>query len=121
MLIFRFKNRVEDVINVVAFCKQYQGSLQMDTSNIVLFGHSMAGWVCLKAIQQMPSIADTLGKYFVLNGSLKDRFEPVIQRDEHFNLEKNIDALKRQPHHAFSNKRVSLINMVLAFLNRKAV
>ncbi len=37
---FSFKNCVEDVINVVSFCKKYQDSLQIDTSNIVLFGHS---------------------------------------------------------------------------------
>lgn len=177
---FSFKNCVEDVINVVSFCKKYQDSLQIDTSNIVLFGHSMAGWVCLKAIQQLPTIkkafilsawdiynqykrqltgaelnafnmnADTLGKYFVLNGSLKDRFQPVLERDEYFNLEKNIDPLKEkqiimldehernkkiaeaiqnlnppffkyyvwQTDHVFTNKRVSLMNMVLSFLDR---
>ena len=32
--------------------------------------------------------ADTLGKYFVINGSLKDRFQPPLERDEYFNLEK---------------------------------
>jgi pimeloyl-ACP methyl ester carboxylesterase len=177
---FSFRNCVEDVMNVVSFCKKYQDSLQIDTSNIVLFGHSMAGWVCLKAIQQLPSIkkafilsawdiynqykrqlkgaelnafnmnADTLGRYFVLNGSLKDRFQPVLERDEYFNLEKNIDPLKDkqiimldehernkkiaeaiqnlnppyfkyyvwQTDHVFTNKRVSLMNMVLLFLDR---
>ena len=177
---FSFKNCVEDVINVVSFCNKYQDSLQIDTSNIVLFGHSMAGWVCLKAIQQLPAIkkafilsawdiynqykrqltgaelnafnmnADSLGKYFVLNGSLKDRFQPVLERDEYFNLEKNIDPLKEkqiimldehernkkiaeaiqnlnppyfkyyvwQTDHVFTNKRVSLINLVLSFLDR---
>ena len=177
---FSFKNCVEDVVNVVSFCKKYQDSLQIDTSNIVLFGHSMAGWVGLKAIQQLPSIkkafilsawdiynqykrqltgdelaafnanADTLGKYFVLNGSLKDRFQPVIEKEEYFNLEKNIYPIKEkqiimldehernrriaeaienlnpvffkyyvwQTDHVFSNKRVSLINMVLSFLDR---
>lgn len=177
---FSFKNCVEDVTNVVAFCKKYRDSLQIDTSNIVLFGHSMAGWISLKAIQQLPEIKkafilsawdihnqykrqltgselnafnanpDTLGKYFVLNGSLKDRFQPVIERDEYLNLEKNIDALREKqiimldehdrnkkiaeaiqklnpPYfkyyiwdtdHSFTNKRVSLINMVLSFLDR---
>ncbi len=177
---FSFKNCVEDVTNVVAFCKKYRDSLQIDTSNIVLFGHSMAGWVSLKAMQQLPEIkkafilsawdihnqykrqltgselnafnmnADTMGKYFVLNGSLKDRFQPVIERDEYFNLEKNIDALSEKqiimldehdrnkkiaeaiqnlnpPYfkyfiwdtdHSFTNKRVSLINMFLSFLDR---
>ena len=177
---FSFKNCVEDVVNVVSFCKKYQDSFQIDTSNIVLFGHSMAGWVCLKAIQQLPTVkkafilsawdiynqykrqlsgpelnafnvnADTLGKYFVLNGSLKDRFQPVIDRDDYFNLERNIDPLKEkqiimldehernkkiadaiqhlnppffkyyiwQTDHAFTNKRISLINMVLSLLDR---
>jgi len=177
---FSFKNCVEDVINVVAFCKKYSDSLQVDTSNIVLFGHSMAGWICLKAIQRMPTIkkafvlsawdiynqykrqltgaelsafnrnADTLGKYFVLNGSLKDRFQPLLERDEYFNLEKNIDGLKGkqiimldehernkkiaeairsltpvyfeydiwQTDHSFTNKRISLINKVLWFLDK---
>ena len=177
---FSFKNCVEDVVNVVAFCKKYQDSLQIDTANMVLFGHSMGGWVGLKAIQQLPIIKkafilsawdvynqykrqlsgsdllafntnpDTLGKYFVLNGSLKNRFQPVIDRDEYFNLEKNIQPLKNkqiilldehernkkiadaiqnlhppffqysvwQTDHSFTNKRVSLINLLLTFLNR---
>ena len=53
---FSFKNCVEDVVNVVAFCKKYQDSLQIDTSNIVLFGHSMGGWVGLKVLQQLPGV-----------------------------------------------------------------
>src|SRR5438045_2531013 len=53
---FSFKNCVEDVVNVVGFCKKYQDSLQIDTSNIVLFGHSMGGWVCLKALQKLPDV-----------------------------------------------------------------
>ena len=177
---FSFKNCVEDVINVVSFCKKYQDSLQIDTSNIVLFGHSMAGWISIKAIQQLPGIKkvfllsiwdiynqykrqlkgaelnaynmnpDSVGQFFVLNGSLKDRFQPVIDRDEYFDLEKNIDSLKGkqiimldehdrnkkiaeaiqnlhpvyfkyyvwQTNHVFTNKRVSLMNMVLSFLDR---
>ncbi len=93
---------------------------------------------------------DTTGKYFVLNGSLNDRFQPVLERDEYFNLEKNIDSLKGkqiimldehernkkiaeaiqnlnppffkyyvwQTDHVFTDKRVSLMNMVLSFLDR---
>ncbi|MBA4196422.1 MAG: hypothetical protein C0459_02605 [Chitinophaga sp.] len=121
---FSFKNCVEDVVNVVAFCKKYSDSLKIDTNNISLFGHSMGGWVSLKAIQQISSIkkafilsawdifnqykrqltgeelnafnknSDTLGKYFVLHGSLKNRFQPVIERDEFFDLEKNLSALR---------------------------
>jgi len=109
---FSFKNCVEDVVNVVSFCKKYQDSLKIDTSNIVLFGHSMGGWVCLKALQQagikkgfalstwnigagfknvstekeMLRRANYAGSYFVLNTSLKDLFTPVIQDNAFFDL-----------------------------------
>src|ERR1700743_1590733 len=46
---FSFRNCVGDVVNVVAYCKKYQDSLRIDPSNIVLFGHRMGGWLCLKA------------------------------------------------------------------------
>ena len=177
---FSFKNCVEDVVNVVAFCKKYQDSLRIDTSNIVLFGHSMGAWVCLKALQELPTIKkgfalstwnigddyknvstekemlrlasdpNTGGKYFVLNTSLKDLYTPVIRNQTYFNLvndgkslaDKQIimidehqgnkeiaDKIKEtnksyfdyevwQTDHPFTNKRVSLINKVLAFLER---
>ena len=177
---FSFKNCVEDVVNVVSFCTKYQDSLKIDTSNIVLFGHSMGGWVCIKALQEIPTIKkgfalstwnigndyrnivtekemlrlakdpSTGGKYFVLNTSLKDLFNPVIQDQTYFNLlndgkslaDKQIlmidehlgnnqlaDKIKEtnksyfdysvwQTDHSFTNKRVSLINKVLAFLER---
>lgn len=177
---FSFKNCVEDVVNVVAFCKRYQDSLKIDTSNIILFGHSMGGWVCLKALQELPTIKkgfalstwnigneyknvstekemlrlandpNTGGKYFVLNTSLKDLYTPVIRNQAYFNLvndgkslaDKQIimidehqgnkqlaDKIKEtnksyfdynvwQTDHPFTNKRVSLINKVLAFLER---
>jgi pimeloyl-ACP methyl ester carboxylesterase len=113
---FSFKNCVEDVVNVVAFCNKYQDSLKIDTSNIVLFGHSMGGWVCLKALQELPTIKkgfvlstwdiakdfknvsnekemlsiandpNIAGKYFVLNASLKDLYTPVLQDKTYFNL-----------------------------------
>ena len=53
---FSFKNCVQDVVNVVNFCKKYQDSLQIDTANIALFGHSMGGWICLKALQELPTV-----------------------------------------------------------------
>ena len=177
---FSFKNCVEDVVNVVAFCNKYQDSLKIDTSNIVLFGHSMGGWVCLKALQELPTVKkgfalstwdiakdfknvsnekemlriatdpNIAGKYFVLNTSLKDLYAPVIQNQTYFNLlnegksladkqiimidehEKNqqlADKIKEsnqsyfdysvwQTDHSFTNKRVSLINKVLAFLEK---
>ena len=177
---FSFNNCVEDVVNVVAFCNKYQDSLKIDTSNIVLFGHSMGGWVCLKALQELPTVKkgfalstwdiakdfknvsnekemlriatdpNIAGKYFVLNTSLKDLYTPVIQNQTYFNLlnegksladkqiimidehEKNqqlADKIKEsnqsyfdysvwQTDHSFTNKRVSLINKVLAFLEK---
>ena len=177
---FSFKNSVEDVVNVVAYCNKYQDSLKIDTSNIVLFGHSMGGWVVFKALQKLPTIKKgfvlstwnigndyknvstekemlrlandpiTGGKYFVLNTSLKDLYTPVLQDQTYFNLlndakslankqiimidehEKNsqlaakmkesnksyFDYLVWQTDHVFTNKRASLINMVLAFLER---
>ncbi len=177
---FSFKNCVEDVINVVAFCNKYQDSLKIDASNIVLFGHSMGGWVCLKALQQLPTIKKGFAlstwnigedykkvlnqkemmqltsepnagsKYFVLNASLKEMFSPVIQDHNYFNLKNDGKALaskqiimldehsRNKPFadaikidntsyfnydvwdtdHPFSNKRISLINKVLSFLER---
>ena len=177
---FSFKNCVEDVVNVVAFCNKYQDSLKIDTSNLVLFGHSMGGWVCLKALQELPTIKkgfalsswnigddyknvstekemlslandpNTGGKYFVLNSSLKDLYTPVIRNQTYFNLvndgkslaDKQIimidehqrnnqlaDKIKEtnksyfdynvwQTDHSFTNKRASLINKVLDFLER---
>src|SRR6185369_16172367 len=53
---FSFENAVQDVVNVVAFCEKNQDKLQIDPSNIVLFGHSMGGWVCLKALQRLPTV-----------------------------------------------------------------
>ena len=175
---FSFKNCVEDVVNVVSFCNKYQDSLKIDTSNIVLFGHSMGGWVCLKALQELPTIKkgfalstwnigndyknvstekemlrlandpNTGGKYFVLNASLKDLYTPVLQDKTYFNLlndtkslsdkqiimidehEKNSQLAEKikesnksyfdysvwQTDHSFTNKRASLINKVLAFI-----
>lgn len=177
---FSFKNCVEDVVNVVAFCERYQDSLKIDTSNIVLFGHSMGGWVCLKALQELPTIKkgfvlstwnigndyknvstkkemlrlandpNTGGKYFVLKSSLKDLYTPVIRNQTYFNLvndakslaDKQIimidehqgnkqiaDKIKEtnksyfdyevwQTDHPFSNKRISLINKIITFLER---
>lgn len=174
---FSFNNCVEDVVNVVSFCKKYQDSLKIDTSNIVLFGHSMGGWICLKSLQRLPEIkkgfalsawnigedfknanseeeilklASEGGKYFVLNTSLKDLFTPILKDHAYYNLvndgkalaDKQIimldehrgnkqlaDAIKSANHssfvydvwqtdHSFTNKRVSLMNKLLEFLDR---
>lgn len=120
---FSFEHCVEDVVNVVKFCKKYSDSLKIDTSNIVLFGHSMGGWVCLKALQELPEIKkgfalstwdifgdvkrmqadkrimamvnnpDVAGQYFVLNASLHDIYAPVLKKPDYFNLANGLKAL----------------------------
>ncbi len=177
---FSFKSCVEDVVNVVSFCKKYNDSLRIDTSNIVLFGHSMGGWVCLKALSELAGIKkgfalstwdiyadykdvhtqqqlmekandpNTGGKYFVLNSTLREIYEPVMHDPAHYNLQNDTAALagkqivmldehngnkqlaetlKKSNHnyfdyevwetdHPFTNKRVSLINTVLMFLDK---
>ena len=174
---FSFANCVQDVASVVAFCKKYSDSLRIDTSNIVLFGHSMGGWVCLKALAQSPGIkkgfalstwdiygdfkdvkneqqmmerARQGGNYFVLNTPLKELFEPVISHPASYKIQIDTTALAGkqiimldehkgnnelaatisasnhnyfdyevwQTDHPFTNKRISLINKVLAFLDK---
>jgi len=177
---FSFRNCVADVLNVVSFCNQFQDSLRIDTSNIVIFGHSMGGWVCLKALQQLPQIKkgfalsawdisnqykrvlnekemlalannpDTSSKYFVLDATLKEIFDPVLKEPDYFDLARDgkglaekeiimLDESNRNQHiaealkstnksyfeyevwetdHSFTNKRVSLINKVLLFLDK---
>ena len=177
---FSFQNCVEDVVNVVSFCNKYQDSLNIDTSNIVLFGHSMGGWVCLKALGQLPQVKkgfalstwdilsdfknvhdekqmleaaknpDLDSGYFVLNSTLSEIFIPVIKEptyfdlaartsmlankqiimlDEHQGNKQIADAIRNSgasffdyqvwdTDHGFTNKRVSLMNKVLAFLDQ---
>jgi pimeloyl-ACP methyl ester carboxylesterase len=177
---FSFSNCVEDVVNAVKFCNKYQDSLKIDTSNMVLFGHSMGGWVCLQALAQLPQIKKGFalstwdiygnfkevkgeaqlaalvnnpnfsGKYFVLNTPPLEIFSAVIKEPAYFNLaplalklaSKQIimvdehpmnkplaDAFKNsnrsffdyqvwQTDHSFTNKRISLINKVITFLDK---
>jgi len=177
---FAFKNCVQDVVNVVGFCKKYADSLQIDTANIALFGHSMGGFVCLKALQELPEIKkgfalsawdiggdfkkvmtkkelddmmnspDVGVRYFVLNSSLREIFDPVLKDKDYFNLALGAKALANkeiimldenahnsvlaatlrsanqayfdyevwQTDHPFTNKRVALMNKLLAFLDR---
>ena len=177
---FSFTRCVEDVIHAVAFCKKYQDSLQVDTANIVLFGHSMGGWISLKALQRLPEIKkcfalsawdiypyykrvltqsqvaalengrDTAGTYFVLNASVKELFDPVFRDTVFYNLAHDGKALAQKQlvmldehnrnkmvadsirsantayfdyevwhtDHSFTNKRVSLIHAVIAFLDK---
>ena len=120
---FSFKNCVEDVGNVVAFCNKYQDSLKIDTSNIVLFGHSMGGWVCLKALEQLPQIKKGFAlstwniydelkniqsekqlielaknptifpKYFVLNSTTVDILLPAFKEISYYKLATNAKSL----------------------------
>jgi pimeloyl-ACP methyl ester carboxylesterase len=175
---FSFKNCVEDVVNVVGFCLKYRDSLQIDTSNIVLFGHSLGAWVCFKALQELPNVKkgfalstwDIYGAYknetsekeiiakvkadgdecFVLNTPIEKIFKPVIESPDYFNLTKDAKALAGKQivmldehtlnkkiadairienksffeyqvlktDHPFTNKRVSLMNKVIEFLDR---
>lgn len=175
---FSFKNCVQDVVNVVAFCKKNADKFHIDTSSMALFGHSMGGWVCLKALQRLPGIkkgfalstwdiygdlknvkteqqlqaaAKEAGKYFVLNTPTEQILKPVIDDPAYYNLQKDSVALSGKQvimldeyhgnkelagslqksnreyfdyevwdtDHPFSNKRISLINKVLAFLKMK--
>jgi len=60
---FSLKNCVEDVVNAVHYIEKEKKQFKVDTSNLVLFGHSMGGWVTLKSVQQLPEIK----KAFVLS------------------------------------------------------
>jgi pimeloyl-ACP methyl ester carboxylesterase len=111
---FSFRHCVEDVKNLVAWCKQNAARLQIDAGNIALFGHSMGGFVCLQALADNPEIkkgfalsawniyADAsnrskngkLGEmekeadnYFVLNKrSGRELFAPVLRDPAYHNL-----------------------------------
>ncbi|MEJ7674963.1 MAG: hypothetical protein WKF59_20250 [Chitinophagaceae bacterium] len=138
----------------------------------------MGGWVCLKALQKLPTVKKGFalstwniysdfknikteqqiikkvkeegGEIFVLNTPTKTIYESIIKAPDYFNLvndakklsDKQIIMLDEhannkeiaasikganksyfdyevwQTDHPFTNKRISLINMVLAFLDR---
>jgi dipeptidyl aminopeptidase/acylaminoacyl peptidase len=76
---FSFENAVEDVVNVVDYCEKNQEKLQIDPANIVLFGHSMGGWVLLKALQRLP----TVRKGFALSTwNIYSDFKDVMSQDQ---------------------------------------
>ncbi|MDP4252668.1 MAG: alpha/beta fold hydrolase [Bacteroidota bacterium] len=118
---FSFRHCVEDVSNVVAFCKQHADSLHIDTSRIALFGHSMGGWVCLQALRRLPELTKGFacstwdlmpgftkaaregqlekvekdrGQYFVLNQSGKALVEAVLQDTSYHDLSGHAAALR---------------------------
>jgi len=175
---YSFENCVEDVKNVVAYCNKYQDSLRIDTTNIALFGHSLGGFVCLKALEQLPQIKkgfalsaatfyqvlktipdektgieamkDTVKypNYVALNSTFSEIYLAAYRNKEYYNLATNAKALKGKQiimldehqknkdladtikasglkffdyqvwdtDHSFTNKRISLINLVLSFL-----
>lgn len=177
---FSFENSVQDVVNVVDFCVKNQDKFQIDPKNIVLFGHSMGGWVCLKALQKLPNVKKGFAlstwdiysdfkdvksreeltkmvkdpkagvEYIVLNTPVEDIFSAVLERPAAFDLRSDVQALSGKQivmldehgrnkdlaesirrsnkaffdyqvwktDHGFTNKRVSLMNMVLSFLKR---
>ena len=69
---FTFQNCIEDAVNIVNYFKVNAGSMNVDTSQIALFGHSMGGWVALKAATRLPFVK----KVFVL--STWDIYKDVI-------------------------------------------
>lgn len=176
---FSFKNCVEDVVNAVHYIEQQQNRLQVDVDNMVLFGHSMGGWVTLKSVQQLPEIKkafalstwDIAGTFkhikneaqltsnpiedfnnvFVLNTPYKLLFTPVIKEPSYYDLENDaiklaqkriilldehrqnehiVNAIKKvnvdavdyavwDTDHSFTNKRISLMNTVLDFVEKE--
>jgi uncharacterized protein len=175
---FSFENCVQDVVNAANYFIDNAKKFQVDTNNMVLFGHSMGGFVALKAIQQLPAVKKCFvlstwdifenyknlntkeeitahaksneGNYTVLNKSAEEIFSPLLENPSFFDLagdskslrekeivmldesEKNLlvaDAIKNdntayfkyeiwKTDHSFTNKRVSLMNEVLMFINK---
>ncbi len=126
---FSFRHCVEDVKNIVAYCKLNAAKMQIDPKNIALFGHSMGGFVCLKALSEIPEIkkgfalsawdiyGDVSGQspaqliktvkeaddYFVLHKkSGKALFAAVTQEADFHNLKNTAAAL--------SNKQVIMLD-----------
>ena len=110
---FSFRYCVEDVKNIIAWCKQNAVKMQIDTARIALFGHSMGAFVCLQALAENPEIKKGFAvsawdiylnvltanpkklaemekeadDYFVLNKpSGKALFAPVLKEPAFFNL-----------------------------------
>ncbi|MEZ0541934.1 alpha/beta hydrolase family protein [Fibrella arboris] len=53
---FTFQNCIDDAVNIATHVKLNARLLHVDTSRLVLFGHSMGGWVALKAAARLPFI-----------------------------------------------------------------
>ena len=176
---YSFENCVEDVKAVVDYCNKNQDSLKIDTTKIVLFGHSLGGFVCLKVLEQIPQIKkgfalsaaplyqdmesipdektliEALNKFSPTNNVtinttnqqmflaayknltyynlkadtklLKDK--QIIMLDEHNENKSLAEAIKASgikyfdyhvwnTDHGFTNKRVSLMNLLISFLDK---
>lgn len=175
--VFSFRHCVEDVKNVVAYCKANAVKFHIDTNRIALFGHSMGGFVCLQSIKEIPGVqkgfalstwdiyrqishANTNGlaarekeadDYFVLNkpsGKVlfaavmqdpgehdirahieKFAHKQIVMLDEHAGNQTLAASIRNagpdyfsyevwKTDHPFTNKRISLINKVLLFLDK---
>jgi len=53
---FTFRHCVEDAKNIYDYLRANAAKFQVDPNHIALFGHSMGGFVCLKALQEIPGI-----------------------------------------------------------------
>jgi len=112
---FSFKHCIEDVVNAVHYIEKEKVKLNVDIDNIILFGHSMGGWVTLKSVQRLPEIKkvfalstwdiastfkniqneselvahplDDFNNVFVLNTPYKNLFTPVIKDRSFYNIE----------------------------------
>lgn len=120
---FSFKNCVQDVVNAVRYIEKEKNRLLVDVNNLFLFGHSMGGWVTLKAIQELPevkkafvlsawNIASTFSEInteeelisnpisdfddlFVLNNDYVDIFKPVLM-DPYYDLKNDSKILAQK-------------------------
>lgn len=175
--VFSFRHCVEDVKNVVKYCKENAARFHIDTNRIALFGHSMGGFVCLQSIKEIPGIQKGFAlstwdiyqqishsnakmlaasekeadDYFVLNkpsgkalfaAVMKDpgghditshpggfAHKQIIMLDEHTGNKGLAESIRNagpdyfsyevwKTDHPFTNKRISLINKVLSFLDK---
>jgi len=80
---FSFQNCVEDAVTIVNYFKTNAKAMNVDTSQIALFGHSMGGWVALKAATRLPFVK----KVFVL--STWDIYKSVINAKTKGTLDNN--------------------------------
>lgn len=71
---FSFQHCVEDAVNIANYCRTHSDSMNVDANRISLFGHSMGGWVALKAASQLPFVK----KVFAL--STWDIYKDVVSQ-----------------------------------------